>query len=336
MIKKNFLELKKLFIAEIGNNHEGSFTILKKLVNSAIDAGADAVKFQIFKTENFQSKKDLNRFNKLKKFEISYDHYKKIFKILKEKKIKIIATPLDLESLKFIGSHVDIIKIASGDNNFFELIEKALKYKKKLIISTGLMELKLLNKLLTFLKKKRVNKSHICLMHCVSSYPTDYKNANLSLINYLKRNSNYEIGYSDHTKGIDITKMAISMGVKIIEKHFTLSKNFSAFRDHKLSITKKEFRELNSYFNSYSIAYGNKSKKIIKSEKQNYKSSRRSPYSKKLLNKGHIIQRKDIIFLRPEGYFSFQNYYKILGKTVRKKINAGDEFNFKNTGVNIK
>ena len=336
MIEKNFFELKKLFIAEIGNNHEGSFSILKRLTNSAIDAGADAVKFQIFKTDNFQSKKNLTRFNKLKKFEISYDDYKKIFKILKEKKIKIIATPLDLESLKFIGNHVDMIKIASGDNNFFELIGKALKYKKKLIISTGLMELNLLNKLLSFLKKKKVNKSHICLMHCVSSYPTDYNDANLSSINYLRKNSNYEIGYSDHTKGIDITKMAISMGVKIIEKHFTLSKNFSAFRDHKLSITKKEFRELNRYFNSYSLAYGNKSKKIIKSEKQNYQGSRRSPYSKSLLNKGHIIKRKDIIFLRPEGYYSFQNFHKILGKTVRKTISAGNEFNSKNTGVKIK
>ena len=336
MIEKNFSELKKLFIAEIGNNHEGSFSILKKLVYSAIDAGADAVKFQIFKTENFQSKKDLTRFNKLKNFEISYDDYKKIFKILKVKKIKIIATPLDLESLKFIGIHADMIKIASGDNNFFDLIEKALKYKKKLIISTGLMELKLLNKLLIFLKKKRVNKSHICLMHCVSSYPTDCKDANLSLINFLKKNSDYEIGYSDHTKGIDITKMAISMGVKIIEKHFTLSKNFSAFRDHKLSIVKKEFQELNRYFNNYCLAYGNKGKKIINSEKQNYQNSRRSPYSKSLLKKGHIITTKDIIFLRPEGYFTLQNYRNIIGKTVKKTISVGDEFNFKNTGVKIK
>ena len=150
------------------------------MVNSAIDAGADAVKFQIFKTDNFQSKKNLTRFNKLKKFEISYDDYKKKLKILKEKKIKIIATPLDLESLKFVGIHAEMIKIASGDNNFFELIEESLKYKKNLIISTGLMELKILNKFLIFLKMKKVNKSQICLMHCVSSYPTDNEDANLS------------------------------------------------------------------------------------------------------------------------------------------------------------
>ena len=136
---KNFDLKKKVFIiAEVGNNHEGNFNIAKKLVRLAAKAGADAIKFQTFKTENFIRKKDIKRFKQLKKFELSYEQFKSLKKLAHIKKIKFISTPLDLESADFLIKNVDLIKIASGDNNFYPLIDRVLKSKKPVIISTGM------------------------------------------------------------------------------------------------------------------------------------------------------------------------------------------------------
>jgi sialic acid synthase SpsE len=136
---KNFNLKKKVFIiAEVGNNHEGNFNLAKKLVNLAAKAGADAIKFQTFKTENFIRKKDIKRYKQLKKFELSYEQFKSLKKLAHEKKLKFISTPLDMESANFLIKNVDLIKIASGDNNFFPLIDNVLESKKSIIISTGM------------------------------------------------------------------------------------------------------------------------------------------------------------------------------------------------------
>ena len=132
---KNFDLKKKVFIiAEVGNNHEGNFSIAKKLVHLAAKAGADAIKFQTFRTENFIRKKDIRRFKQLKKFELSYEQFKSLKKLAHIKKIQFISTPLDLESADFLIKNADLIKIASSDNNFFPLIEKVLKSKKSIIL----------------------------------------------------------------------------------------------------------------------------------------------------------------------------------------------------------
>lgn len=130
---KNFNLKKKVFIiAEIGNNHEGNFNNAKKMVKLAAKAGADAVKFQTFRTENFIRKIDKKRFNQLKKFELSYKQFKSLRDLAHKNKLKFISTPLDLESANFLIANADLIKISSGDNNFFPLIDKILKSKKKL------------------------------------------------------------------------------------------------------------------------------------------------------------------------------------------------------------
>ena len=136
---KNFDLDKKVFIvAEIGNNHEGNFNNAKKLINLAAKAGADAVKFQTYQTKNFILKKNLKRFNQLKNFELTYEQFKSLKKIANKKKLKFISTPLDIESGDFLISQADEIKIASGDNNFFPLLERILRSKKKMKISTGI------------------------------------------------------------------------------------------------------------------------------------------------------------------------------------------------------
>ena len=248
---KNFNLKKKVFIiAEIGNNHEGNFNNAKKMVKLAAKAGADAVKFQTFRTENFIRKIDKKRFNQLKKFELSYKQFKSLRDLAHKNKLKFISTPLDLESANFLIANADLIKISSGDNNFFPLIDKILKSKKKIIISCGMMNINQIKSLEKHIYNSIGKKSaieRVAFLHCVTSYPVEDKYANLNSIRFMNKKINLTVGYSDHTLGIQASLAAVALGANIIEKHFTLDKNFSHFRDHYLS---SDFRELKTIVDS--------------------------------------------------------------------------------------
>lgn len=151
---RNFNPKKKVFIiAEIGNNHEGNISIAKKLVVSAAKAGADAVKFQTFITEDFVNENNTKRFKQLKKFQLSFYDFKILKKLAHKHNLLFISTPLDIKSVNFLSNEVDLIKIASGDNNFQYLIEKAIATNKKIIISTGMSNSSDIDNLLLFFKK---------------------------------------------------------------------------------------------------------------------------------------------------------------------------------------
>ena len=230
---------KKIFIiAEIGNNHEGSFKTAKKLIYKAKLSGADAVKFQIFKPELFVHKDQTKWLKVLKKFQLNYDQFISLKNYSKKLNIKFFASAFDLESLDFILKNTDIIKVASSDNNNFIFLDKIFKKNKKCIISTGLLNFKQID---SFCKKiwkkysKRVLENRLCLLHCVSSYPANDSDMNLNYIKRLKKLYKFSIGFSDHSVGIEAPIVAASLGANIIEKHFTLDNNFSNFRDHKIS-----------------------------------------------------------------------------------------------------
>ena len=154
---KDLNETNKTFIiAEIGNNHEGNFNNAVKLINAAKSANVDAVKFQTYKTENFINENEKKRFKKLKKFELSYNEFTKLSTIAKKKNLNFISTPLDSQSAHFLNNIVDIFKISSGDNNYYDLIKQVFSYKKPTIISTGLSEINDLKKLILIAKKKKI------------------------------------------------------------------------------------------------------------------------------------------------------------------------------------
>ena len=256
-------------IAEIGNNHEGSFQRAKKLVKEAAKAGASAVKFQTFRTEYYVSKSEKKRFKQLKKFELTKKNFIYLSEMTKDLNLKFISTPFDLESANFLSKIVDIFKISSGDNNYFELIKEVSRFNKKVIISLGLSGMKNLIKLVNFLKKIGLKKRTI-LMHCVSSYPVKSKEANLNSIIFLKSKLNMEIGYSDHTIGITAPMIAYCFGAKIIEKHFTLDNNLSNFRDHKLSLNPSDMKKMISSLNEANHMFGSLKKELSHSEKKIY------------------------------------------------------------------
>ena len=328
---KNFDLKKKVFIiAEVGNNHEGNFSIAKKLVHLAAKAGADAIKFQTFRTENFIRKKDIKRFKQLKKFELSYEQFKSLKKLAHIEKIKFISTPLDLESADFLIKNADLIKIASSDNNFFPLIEKVLKSKKSIIISTGMTNASQIKDLTNYIYKvigKKSAEKRIALLHCVTSYPVEDRFANLRSVEYLIKNSKLTIGYSDHTLGNDACIAAVAMGAKVIEKHFTINKKFSKFRDHALSADYIDLKNIVSRIRKVERQLGRFNKEIQKPEKKLIKIVRRAAYADRDILPGEKISIKNVKFLRPSLTSNFFYLKKIIGRKIKKTFYKDQKIN---------
>jgi len=317
----NLNKLKKTFIiAEIGNNHEGSFNVACKLIKEAKNAGVDAVKFQTFKTEDFISPHERKRFKKLKKFELSYEDFEKLSVIAKKNDLKFISTPLDINSAIFLNNIVDCFKIASGDNNYYDLIKTVLNFDKPTFISTGLLHFTEVKNLVEFIKKIGFDFSRLSLFHCVSDYPVSYEEANLLSIKFLKKKLPLTIGYSDHTIGKEASVIAVSLGAKIIEKHFTLSNNFSKFRDHQISLNPIDMKQLVSSIRKTELMLGLEEKKIQKSEFKNLDLTRRSIYSANNFNKNSIIKKNMIKILRPANIYKPNDLKKILNKKIKRKI----------------
>jgi len=321
-MKFNLKKNSAYIIAEIGNNHEGSFVRAKKMISLASNTGVNAVKFQTFKASNFVFDKEKKK--KLKKFELSYDEFEKLKNLAHKNNLNFISTPLDIESAKFLGKIADAIKISSGDNNFLELINVCLSFDKHIIISLGLLDhfetKKTINKLQNlFFKRKKIK--NVSFLHCVTSYPVQYENANLQRIVNLKKNwPNLKIGYSDHTLGFAGCLAARVLGAEIIEKHFTLDKKFSKFRDHALSADEDEMKKIVINIRKIEKMTKKYSKTLSKDENYIKKIVRRYPFSKRKIMKGEKIDLTNVKFLRPEKSMKPFNLGNIIGKKVKKNI----------------
>jgi sialic acid synthase SpsE len=324
--KNNFFKKNNHFVvAEVGNNHEGSFANAKKLIEEAAKTGVDAVKFQAYNVDKFISKNvDKERYNRLKGFQLSKDQFAKLRIIAKKNGLIFFATPFDLDYCDFLNKIQPIFKVSSGDNNHFSMIDRILSFNKPLIISTGLLNILQIEKLYNYIKKKKYS-NELVLMHCVSSYPTSYKDVNLSAIQYMiKKFKNCLIGYSDHTIGIECCVYASCLGAKVIEKHFTLDKNFSDFRDHQISADPQEMISLVKKIRSIKTILGNEKKFVTKNELLNIRNLRRSICASRDLKKGKILNSSDFEYLRPQLGMSADKYHQLIGKKISKNINIGD------------
>jgi len=324
---------KKIFIiAEIGNNHEGNFELAKKLIKQAALAGADAVKFQTFIPEHISSG-DKNRLKKLNNFKLSYEQFEKLAKYSKSKKIIFFSTPFDIESAKFLNNIQPVFKIASGDNNFYPLINKVASFGKPMIISTGGADLNLIKKVYKKIKKSWSAKklsSKLAFLHCVSAYPVPFEEANLASIRYLKNIfPNIEIGYSDHTLGINAALYSVFVGARIIEKHFTLDKNFSKFRDHKLSADPKDLKLLVHQVRKAESMYGIEKKMIQKCERGINIYGRRSVAAAHNLKAGIKLSLSDFIWVRPGKGYAPGTEKKLVGRKTTRDLQFAQVINKK-------
>ena len=321
-----FNKLNKTFIiAEIGNNHEGNFNLAKKMILAAKKSGVDAVKFQTIIPELLISKQDTKRIRQLKKFQFSFSQFKKLADYAKKKDIIFLSTPTDLESANLLNKIQKFFKISSGDNNYYPLIKKISSFNKSIILSTGLANIDLISKSKKIIfkewKKKPNNKKKLVLMHCVSCYPVLPQDANLSAIQTLKNSfKDCVIGYSDHTIGILAPVISVVYGAQVIEKHFTLNKKQSSFRDHKLSADPDEMKQLVKNIRSIEIMMGDGNKKIEKGEKGSIKYMRRSAIASKNIRKGDKLNINNIKWLRSKDGIKIDQIDKIFKSKALVKI----------------
>ena len=322
---------KTIIIAEAGVNHNGSLKLAKKLIDIASIAGADYIKFQSFKTELvfskdtpkavYQAKNTSKKTTALemgKKLELSERSHLMLKKYCDAKNIKYSTTFHDLETLKqYKKFNLDFIKIGSGDINNLPYLQAVSKIKKKIILSSGLSNLRDIQDAIKILTKGIVKKKDIIVLHCNSAYPTPLKDVNLNVLLQLQKKLKVEIGYSDHTQGIEVSIAAASMGAKVIEKHFTINKKLPG-PDHKASLDPEELGQLVNYIRKIDIAKGGFVKKPTKSELINKHVVRKSIVAISEIKIGDKFTKANIFIKRPSNGMSPMNFNKLLGKKSKK------------------
>ena len=318
---------KVLVIAEIGNNHEGRYTLAEEMIGLAAEAGADVVKFQTIIPERLVSLQQQERIHQLKKFQLSYNEFGKLAKVAKNQNVIFLSTPFDIDSAMFLNELVPAYKVSSGDNDFFPLIEMIANTGKPIIMSTGLVNIGEVKKSVKFIKNIWDDQNidqELALLHCVSSYPTPLENANLLAIRELENIAGV-VGYSDHTLGIDAAILSIAVGARIIEKHFTIDNNYSDFHDHKLSANPEDFKEMVEKIRLAEKTLGSGIKKPSPEELENRIKIRRSIVAKHDLSAGHIISIEDLDWVRPGDGIRPGEENKVIGKTMKRAFMAGEK-----------
>jgi len=320
---------KTLIIAEAGVNHNGKLDKAKELIDVAKDCGADIVKFQTFISDELVTKKarkakyqedkrskDQTQYSMLKKLELSQNDFLELYKYSKIKKIEFLSTAFDLKSLKFLNKiGMKRFKIPSGEITNLPYLRKFSLFKKPIIISTGMSSIADIDRALKVFK----NKKNISILHCNSDYPTAYEDVNLSVIPNLKKKYNLNIGYSDHSLGIEVPIAAVALGARIIEKHFTLNRNLKG-PDHASSLNPDQLYQMVKAIRNIEKAIGNKNKKVTQSEKKNITIVRKSIIAKTLINKGDLFSVKNLIVKRPGNGLSPFLWDKLIGKKSNKKF----------------
>ncbi len=336
-IKNKLIEKKRplFFIAEAGVNHNGSLKLGKKLIDVAVEAGADAVKFQNFiadeiilpkgpkakyHIETTGSDKKQTWMQLLKSQEISREMLSSLIDYADRKKIIFLSTPYDEKSADLLEEFgMSAYKIASTDTNNFKLLDHISKKNKPIILSTAMCTEDEVIKSVNFLKKKKVKQ--LAVMHCTGSYPTNTKDSHLNVLKkYQKLFSNKcLIGYSDHTENSLNPIIATSMGINFYEKHFTLDKKMNG-PDHRMSLTPNELKETIRLIRETEIVMGNDVKKVLDCEKENRKKLRKSIVTNTNIKKNEKFSIKNLSAKRPGFGIPPTEFNKIIGKRAKKDI----------------
>ena len=321
--------MKTLIIAEAGVNHNGSFELAKKLVDKAVEAGADIVKFQTCKAENVISRyADKAEYQKattgeadsqlemIKKLMLTYEQYGELKEYCDEKGIKFFSTAFDIPSVDYLHSiGMRMWKIPSGEITNLPLLIKIAQLHEPIIMSTGMSEL---NEVADAVKVLRDNgATDITLLHCTTEYPAPYEDVNLKAIDTMRDAFNVPVGYSDHTKGIEIPIAAVARGACVIEKHFTLDRNMEG-PDHKASLEPQELKQMVDSIRNVEKAIGDGIKKVSSSESKNLDIARKSIIAKIKISKGDIFTENNITTKRPGNGINPMRWFEILGKEAKR------------------
>jgi N-acetylneuraminate synthase/N,N'-diacetyllegionaminate synthase len=320
------LDARVLVVAEIGNNHEGSLDAAEEMIGQAAAAGADAVKFQTIVPERLVAPDQTERLAQLDRLCLKPSAFPRLKAAADAAGVLFLSTPFDLESASLLVPLVPAFKIASGDNNFFPLLEAVAASGKPVILSTGLadgQEVAAARACLDRAWQARGLAGDLALLHCVASYPAPPEAANLAAIRTLAA-TGLTVGYSDHTLGIEAAVLSVALGARIVEKHFTLDKNRSAFRDHALSADPAELRAMTARIREAEILLGSGKKRPHPCEAPTATAARRSATAAGDLPAGTRLGPGDILWVRPGGGISPDRAACLDGMILRKPIRRGE------------
>lgn len=310
-------------IAEAGVNHNGSFDLACRLVDAAKTAGADCIKFQTFRAQNLVSRNagkadyqkdttgDGSQADMLTKLELSYDAFSRLKQYCGEVGITFLSTPFDLESAAFLDElGVPFWKIPSGEVTNLPYLEALAKTGRPVVMSTGMCEMEEIEAALRVLREHGT--ADIRLLHCNTEYPTPFADVNLRAMETMRRAFGVEVGYSDHTKGIEVPIAAVALGATIIEKHFTLDRNMEG-PDHKASLEPEELAAMVSAIRNIEQALGSGEKTVSPSERKNIAVVRKSIVAKRAIKAGERLTEDNLTVKRPGSGVSPMRWRDVLG-----------------------
>ena len=311
-------------IAEIGVNHNGDIELAKKMILEAKRCGADIVKFQTAKLEKLVTRyaqkaeyqientgSNDSQFDMLKKLLLSYNDFSFLEKFCIDNSIQFLSTPFDCDSIDFLNSFsMPFWKVPSGEITNYPYLVKLAKTKKKVVMSTGMSTMDEIEAAVNLLRENGTEE--IVLLQCNTQYPTEPEHVNLRAMNTLKEEFQVEVGYSDHTKGIEMPVAAVALGATIIEKHFTLDKNMEG-PDHRASIEPEEFKAMVEAIRNVEQALGTNEKVVSESEKNNRNVARKSIVAAKEIKKGDTFDENNLTTKRPGNGISPMRWNEVIG-----------------------
>jgi N,N'-diacetyllegionaminate synthase len=313
------------FIAEAGLNHNGQIDIAKKMIDNAHNAGADAIKFQTYKSENFLSESS-EYFDFFKNVELTYDDFENLKHYADERGITFLSTPFDFQSADFLEKiGVSAFKIASSDLTNIPLIEHIAKMNLPMIISTGLGTLDEIDESVKACNS--VGNEKIAILHCVADYPANPENVNLDALITMKNKYQVPIGYSDNGESTIVDEVAVSLGADIIEKHFTLDKKMEG-PDHSFSILPSDMKQLIAKFRLIKKMKGHGGKIPNDSEKNNKIAIRKSITCSKFIKNGENLSINNIAIKRPGNGIEPKFWSEVIGKKAIRDIDKDELINW--------
>lgn len=315
-----------LLIAEIGGNHEGNFDYAKKLTQLAIDSGADFVKFQIYTGDTLVSSiESPDRNAHFKKFELTPKQHVELAKMVTDAGVQYMASVWDLSALDWIDEFLPIYKIGSGDLTAYPILREFAKREKPIILSTGLATTQEIMEAVSVIQSENPvykDKRKLALLQCTSMYPINPEDANLNVMYELRQKTGLTIGYSDHTEGCKALYYAVAMGAEILEFHFTDTREGKQFRDHKVSLTSEEVKQLIAeieLIRKYQGVY-EKQPTAVEWANKHEVSFRRAVYPARDIAAGELLTTNNLTVLRPNHGIDAREFDNVLGKKSKVSL----------------
>ncbi len=323
------MSLGVFIIAEAGVNHNGDYETALKLVDKAIECGVDCIKFQTFKAHNLVSASapkaeyqkrttdaDESQYEMIKKLELSYVQFKALKAYCEEKGVMFLSTAFDLESISFLDAlDILILKIPSGEITNLPYLIAVAKTGRDVILSTGMADISEIGAAISVLKKNGCGE--ITVLHCTTEYPTPFCDVNLKAMQTIRDTFSVKIGYSDHTKGIEVPIAAVAMGATVIEKHFTLDRNMLG-PDHKASLEPDELKAMVDAIRNIEVALGDGVKQPAASEIKNMAVARKSIVARKIIKAGQVFTEDNLAVKRPGNGITPMKWFDVIGQVAKR------------------